>query len=169
MFKRTQRSPVQLSRFTWNDERLEFYEFYERSSVEEFHANGSIIKTRKRLPLCKKLEINEYYAIHKSYTETARVFGLQYLIVRKIYKAAPPKKTNKGWFGGLKQSKDFKGNKKGAGKPLSYPLEIDQEVLVLLLEMKDTHIPVCMQGMGQKITLVLSSVLRLDKTTFCKK
>ena len=66
--------------------------FYQRSYVEEFHANCSINKTRKRLSLCKKLEIREYYATHKNYRETARVFGLQDLIVRKMCKGAPPKK-----------------------------------------------------------------------------
>ena len=49
--------------------------------------------TRKRLTsFCKKLEIREYYATHKNYRETARVFGLQDSIVRRICKAAPPKK-----------------------------------------------------------------------------
>ena len=56
--------------------------------------------------------------------------------------AVPPKKTNKRQFGGLKRSKHFKGNKKGAGKSLSYPIEIDQEILIWLLELIDPHLPI---------------------------
>ena len=47
---------------------------------------------------------------------------------------------NKGRFGGLKGRKRFKRNKKGAGKPLSYPIEINREILVRLLEMMDLHL-----------------------------
>ena len=103
-------SIAKLSRFTWNGQ----VEFYGRSYVEKFRANCSISKTRKRLSLCKKLEICEYYATHKSYRETTRVFGLQNSAVRKICKEAPSKNTNERQFGGLKESKHFKGNKKGA-------------------------------------------------------
>ena len=109
---------------------VNYEEFYFKFFCWRIHANCAINKTRKRLSLCKKLEIREYYAIHKSYRETERVFGLQDLNVRKICKAAPPKKTNKRLFGGLKGSKHFKGNRKGAGKPLSYPIEFDQKILV---------------------------------------
>ena len=95
-------------------EMVKYKEFYGRSYVEKFRANCSISKTRKRLSLCKKLEIREYYATHKSYRETTRVFGLQNSAVRKICKDAPSKKTNERQFGGLKESNHFKGNKKGA-------------------------------------------------------
>ena len=54
-------------------------------------------------------------------------------------KGSTTQKTNKGRFGGLEGSKHFKGNKKGAGKPLSYPIKIDQEIIVWPLEMMDLH------------------------------
>ena len=92
-------------------ELFKYEEFCERSNVAKFHTNCSISKTTLRLSLWKKLEIREYYATHKKYRETARVFGLQDSTVRKICKAAPPKKTNKGRFSGPKGSKHFKGNK----------------------------------------------------------
>ena len=117
-------------------ERVKYEEFYGRSYVEKFRANCSISKTRKRLSLCKKLEIREYYATHKSYRETVRVFGLQNSAVMKICKEAPSKKTNERQFGGLKGSKHFKGNKKGARKPLSYLIEIDS---VLLARIKNNQ------------------------------
>ena len=74
--------------------------------------------------------------------ENARVFGLQDSTIRKICKVEAAKKTNRGRFGGLKGSKHFRRNKKGVGKPLPYPIEIDQEILVWLLEMMDLHLPI---------------------------
>ena len=56
--------------------------------------------------------------------------------------AVPSKKTSKRQFGGLKRSKHFTGKKKGAGKSLSYPIEIDQEILIWLLELTDPHLPI---------------------------
>ena len=64
-------------------------EFYEHAYVEEFNANYSISKTRKRLFLSKKLEICECYATHKSHRKTVRVFGLQDLTVRDIFTYNP--------------------------------------------------------------------------------
>ena len=72
----------------------------------------------------------------------ARVFSLQDSTARKICKAAPPKKTSKGRFGGLTGSKHFKGNKKGARKNLSFPIEIVQEILAWLLEVMTHHLPI---------------------------
>ena len=65
----------------------------------------------------------------KNYRKTARVFGPQDSTVRKVYKAAPQAKTKKGRFGCLKRSKRFQGNKNGVWAPLSYLMEIDQEIL----------------------------------------
>ena len=59
-----------------------------------------------------------------------------------MFKVAPPKKTNKVRFVDLKGNTHFKGNKKGAGKPLSYAIERDQEILIWLLEMRDLHLPI---------------------------
>ena len=64
------------------------------------------VLTLKRLSLCHELEIREYYATHKNYKETTRVFGLHDSTVREICKAAT--KTNKGRFGALKRSKETK-------------------------------------------------------------
>ena len=85
---------------------LKYQKNYESSYVEEFYPNRSISKTIKRLSLCHELEIREYYATHKNYKETTRVFGLHDSTVREICKAAT--KTNKGRFGALKRSKETK-------------------------------------------------------------
>ena len=71
-----------------------------------------------------------------------RDFGPQDSIVRKIGTVALPKKSYKGQFGSLNGNKHFKGNKKRTRKPLSYPIEIDQEILVWLLEMMELHLPI---------------------------
>ena len=41
----------------------------------------------------------------------------------------------------LKGNRCFEGIKIGVGKPLLYPLEIDQEILVWFVEMTDFHFP----------------------------
>ena len=71
-------------------------EFCECYYIEESHANCSISKIRKRLSLCKKLEICEHYVTDRNYSKTTRVFGLQDSTISKICKAAPPNKINKG-------------------------------------------------------------------------
>ena len=88
------------------------------------------------------MKICEYNPTLKNYRETTRIVGLQDSTIRKIYKAAPPKKTNKDRFVDLKGCKHFKRNKKGAGKPLFYRIKIDQEILVWLLEMMDLNLPI---------------------------
>ena len=140
-----------LNNFPDLHEMVKYEELYEHSYYEEVQASCSISKTSKRLSLCKKLEVREYYATNKNYRGTARVFGLQDSTVREICKAAPPKKTYKERFVGIKVSKHFKGNKKGAGKPLSYSIEIDQEILVWLLEIMDLHLPISSLGLRKFI------------------
>ena len=85
-----------LNNFPDLHEMVKYKEFYEHSYDEEVHASYSISKTSKRLSLCKKLEVREYYATNKNYRGTARVFGLQDSTVREICKAAPPKRPTKG-------------------------------------------------------------------------
>ena len=74
-----------------------------------------------------------------NYRETARAFQLQDSTVRKICKAAPPEKSESQSFKG---GKAWKGNAKGAGRQLSYPTSIDEELLGWLLIMNDIHLPV---------------------------
>ena len=75
-----------------------------------------------------------------NYRETARAFQLQDSTVRKICKAAPRKKSKS--HQGFKRGKAWKGNAKGARRPLSYPASIDEELLSWLLIMNDLHLPV---------------------------
>ena len=82
---------------------------------------------------------------HIKTIETVRVLIFEIQLLGKsvsIQYIAPTKKTDKERFGGLKENKNFKGNKKGARKPLFYPTEIDQKILAWVLEMMDLHLPI---------------------------
>ena len=85
-----------------------------------------------------------------NYRETARVFQLHDSTVRKICKAAPPEKSES--HQGFKGGKASKGNAEGAGRPLSYPASIDEELLVRswLLIMNDLHLPVSILALQKK-------------------
>ena len=71
--------------------------------------------------------------------EKALVFKIQ--LLRKNVRQHHPKRPTKGDSEVSKKMKHFKG-KKGAGQPLSYPIESDQEILVWLLEIMDIHLPI---------------------------
>ena len=51
---------------------------------------------------------------------------------------------------GFKGGKAWKGNAKGAGRPLSYPASIDEELLSWLLIMNDLHLPVSILALQKK-------------------
>ena len=78
-----------------------------------------------------------------NYRETTRAFQLQHSTVRKICKAEPPEKSE--------SHQGFKGgNAKGAGRLLSYPPSIDEELLSWLLIMNDLHLPVSTLALQKK-------------------
>ena len=82
---------------------------------------------------------------HIKTIETVRVLIFEIQLLGKsvsMQYIAPTKKIDKERFGGLKENKNFNGNKKGARKPLFYPTEIDQKILVWVLEMMDLHLPI---------------------------
>ena len=43
---------------------------------------------------------------------------------------------------GFRGGKAWMENAKGAGRPLSYPVSVDEELVSLLLQMNDLHLPV---------------------------
>ena len=100
----------------------------------------------KDLILKKKEEIKHFYVACGNYQETARAFQLQDSTVRKICKTAPPEKNET-----LKVLKEEKrGGAEGAGRPLSYPASIDEELLSWLLIMNDLHLPVSILALQKK-------------------
>ena len=104
--------------------------------------------SRQNQKLHEKEEIKYFYLACGNYREIARAFQLQDSTVRKIYKAAPPEesKSHQGFKGG----KAWKENAKGAGRPLSVPASIDEELLSWLLIMNDLHLPVSILALQKK-------------------
>ena len=83
--------------------------------------------TRKRFSSQKKEVIKHFYLAWGNYRETARAFQFQNSTVRKICKAAPPKKSESHQC--FKGGKGWKGNNEDAGRPLLYPASTDEELL----------------------------------------
>ena len=97
---------------------------------EKINFDGNIHKTRKRYTEKTKLEIREHYMLTRNYAATAKEFGVNESIVRTIVKTP----TRNGKL-------NDKGNHSGAGRPLTYPLEVEKDILSWLLELRDLHVP----------------------------
>lgn len=80
---------------------------------------------QKRLNTFKKEETRNYYASCWNYRETTRAFKLEDCTKRKMCKAGPSKINKHGSFN---RGKAWKGNTKGAGRPLSHPTLVDKEL-----------------------------------------
>ena len=119
-----------------------------KSAVNSILSRQNQKPHEKDLVLKNKEEIKHFYLDCGNYREAARAFQLQDSTVRKICKAAPPEKSesHQGFKGGI----TWKGNAKGAGRPLSYPASIDEELLSWLLIMNDLHLPVFILALQKK-------------------
>ena len=68
---------------------------------------------------------------------------------------AGPSKINK--HGGFNKEKAWKGNTRGAGRPLSYPTLVDKELLSWILIVNDVHLPVSALTLQKNVkSLILS-------------
>ena len=85
---------------------------------EKINFDGNIHKTRKRYTEKTKLEIREHYTLTQNYAATAKEFGVNESTVRTIVKTP----TRNGKL-------NDKGNHSGAGRPLTYPLEVEKDIL----------------------------------------
>ena len=92
------------------------FEIYSQSS--ELKTLGQPSKTRKGFTQIKQ-EIRLHYAARRNYAETGRAFGLNESTVRGVVGAHPI--TDKRL--------SSKGNAQGARRPLSYPVELEDELL----------------------------------------
>ena len=125
---------------------LEFDKWYNEKYSKLCIDSTEPKSTRKRFSSQKKEEIKHFYLACGNYRETARAFQLQDSTVRKICKTAPPEKNES-----LKVLKEEKrGGAEGAGRPLSYPASIDEELLSWLLIMNDLHLPVSILTLQKK-------------------
>ena len=122
-------------------EMVKYEEIYEHSYVEEFHPNCSISKTRDFL-CARNWEFVSTMQHIKTVEKPQGFWVFKTQLVGKYVKHSHPNEPTKGDSVVFKGSKQFKEIKKGAGKPLSYPIEIDQEILFRLLEMMDPHLPI---------------------------
>ena len=106
---------------------------------EKINFDGNIHKTRKRYTEKTKLEIRVHYMLTQNYAATAKEFGVNELTVRTIVKTP----TRNGKL-------NDKGNHSGAGRPLTYPLEVEKDILSWLLELRGLHVPVSILTLQEK-------------------
>ena len=111
---------------------------YEYACLTYFWKVSHPTVTRKRCNAGKKFEIREHYRKCCSYRETGRAFALNDSIVRYICKEPSPRKNKAGT---IRYEKGFKGNKEGAGKPLSYPKSVVEESVAWILRSNDFNLP----------------------------
>ena len=78
-----------------------------------------------------------------SVRETARLMKMPKSTVQDIKKRVEKQ-------GEYSQSKSRLPNMKGAGRPLTYPLSIDEELVSWILTMRDIHVPVSVEGLKEK-------------------
>ena len=106
---------------------------------EKINIHGNIHKTRKRYTKKTKLEIREHYLLTQNYAATAKEFGVIESTVRTIVKTP----TQNGKL-------NDKGNHSGAGRSLTYPLEVEKDILSWFLELRDLHAPVSILTLQEK-------------------
>ena len=94
---------------------LKVDQWYSEHYVKFYQEIATTTNTRKRFSTCKKEEIRNYYVPCGNNREAARAFKLQDSAVRNICKAGPPEISK---HGGFKGGKAWKGNAKGARRPL---------------------------------------------------
>ena len=80
----------------------------------------------------------------QNYAATAKEFGVNESTVRTIVKT--PMRNGK---------LNDKGNHSGAGRPLTYLLEVEKYVLSWLLELRDLHVPVSILTLQEKAKRVV--------------
>ena len=111
--------------------------------------------TYKSYSLHKKLEVVAYRREH-SETEASRQFGVPRSTIygwRNLDKEPIEKSQKKGKF---PMSKKGKLMKKGAGRPISYKQEIEDELITWVLRQRDLQIPVRRQDIQLKAMELIS-------------
>ena len=99
---------------------------------------GNEHTTRKRFTEKTKIDMREHYALTKSYTESAKAFHV-HESTRNIVKTS-----------GRAVKLIDKGNCSGAGRPITYPLEVENDLIRWILELRDLHVPVSVLALQEK-------------------
>ena len=102
---------------------------------------GGPSNTRRRFTNQKKAEMRLHYSTTGSFRETARAFNLNESTVRGIIKTRPV-------VGKIILSK--KQNFPGAGRPLSYPVELEDQLIKWILVLQDLNFPVSILALQEK-------------------
>ena len=111
---------------------------------KKINIDGNIYKTRKRYTEKTKLEILEHYLLTQNYAATAKEFGVNESTVRTIVKTPLRNGTL-----------NDKANHSGAGRPVTYSLEVEKDILSWLLELRDLHVPVSILTLLEKAKRVV--------------
>ena len=99
-------------------------------------------KVRQRFTQEEKADIRQHYSITCNFNATAKVYGLNESTVRGIVKAPPVKQANRK-------------NAAGAGRPLSYPSALDDQLLEWMMIQKDLNAQITTYGLQEKAKLVI--------------
>ena len=137
------RKPVDLNLEEFHDfnDMLKQNTRYDQSVLKYFLVDpkDESCSTRKRYSMEMKEKIRKHYNEYRNYAKTAAAFNCSESTIRGIIKKQlPPPKDNRGR---IVKGKANKGNKKGGGKPLSYPKSVEDEILQWLFVMMDQHLP----------------------------
>ena len=108
------------------------------------NANKIELSTRKRYTEKTKREMREHYLLTENYVATAKAFNVNESTLRNIVKTFPRnvKLTDKG-------------NRLGAGRSLTYPLEVENDLVCWILKLRYAFstICACFKGEGKKFYL----------------
>ena len=127
---------------------------YENALCKFFVTEDSIpTASRLRLSIGKKAEIRKHYTESGNFSETARAFKCNESTVRAICKQQHAERNSKGKIIG---GAGFKGNKKGRGKPISYPKSIEEELLQWIYTINDQHLPVSVKLLSKKVKTLIT-------------
>ena len=116
----------------------------------EFHLNDNSKletlgkKTRKHFSEKTKQEIREHYLITQNHCATAKEFAIEESTVRSILKI-PVRDVRLS----------DKGNRSGAGRPLTFPLHVSLEIIAWILELRDLHVPVSVLTLQAKAVSII--------------
>ena len=97
--------------------------------------------TRRRFTNQKKTEMHLHFSTTGNFREAARAFNLNESTVRRIIKTCPV-------AGKIILSK--KQNLQGAGWPLSYPVELEDQLIKWILVLRDLNFPVSILALLEK-------------------
>ena len=116
--------------------------FYLNSN--KVNSNGDIKIPRKGFTERRKHENWEYYLLTENYGETAKAFSLNESTVRNIVKST------------IRDEKvSDKGNHSGAGRPLTYPKDVENELVAWILQLLGLHVSVSVLSLQKKAKKII--------------